>query len=153
MKHLTTGLILAILITSAGGAIAGGIVFPDPTFSHCPPQVHLGDGSCCDTFLVRDQFNNPIDLANVTLDFGLCPTLVLSPSQGPGLVVSGNTISGTTNAAGRIIFCAVGSGACAGSVKITGNTILIRSYPGATSCQHTTPSSLASWGRVRRIYR
>lgn len=148
-----TGFCIMILCMNAAPSTARTQVVPDPTFSICPAAIHVGDGSCCDTFYIRDQFNNPINGSNVTLDFGSCPGVSLSPSQAPGFVVAGSTITGKTDTAGRVIFCTRGSGSCTGTVKSYADGVQICSFAGASSCIITTPSLHWSWGRIRSIYR
>ena len=134
-----------LAITSAASAVV-----PDPTFSSCGACLVVAPGGEYSfSVTVKDQFNNPINNSNVTVDFGSCPNVALCSGQDAGFSAVGQTVSGHTSISGSISFTIHGGGVCnPGPVKIYADGVQICSLSRSHSpdFDHTKTISLPDVG-------
>lgn len=132
-KFVRIALLVALgVVTAASAALA---VVPDPTFSSCGNCLVLtpgGDPGVSFTVVVKDQFNNAINGSNVVIDFGTCPVALCS-GQDVGFTKTGNTISGTTNLSGTVVFTPRGGFGTDCTIKVYADGVQICSLSHVSS--------------------
>jgi hypothetical protein len=138
------------LVAATAGRVEAAV--PSPVNSQCPTFAAVApNGSCCFDVIVRDVINNPVPGSSVVVDFGACP-VTFCPAQPPGLVVVGNTVTATADAAGKATFCICATVTLPCNVTIYADGIQLCTVPVAAGCG-PTPNRPSAWGRLKVLYR
>lgn len=98
------------LLVALGVVVAASAAFavvPDPSnssFGTCLVLTPNGDPAVGFTVVVYDQFNNPINNCNVTLDFSAMSNIGICATQDATFGATGMIIYGFTNSSGVVVF-------------------------------------------------